>query len=64
MQCEETDIEVVVVPEAIGHTFECFDFVVDSLDHGGGDRFVVVGQDTACVLGDGQSEFNPNRSLD
>ena len=40
MKCEKTESKVAVVAEAVGHTFESFDFVVDAFNRACRDRFV------------------------
>ena len=61
MKREETESKVSVITEAVGHTFEGFDFVVDALDHGGGDGLVVEGENAVGVGGYGACEFDEFR---
>ena len=42
MQSEKAKREVEVVTEAVGHAFECFDFVVDAFHGAGGDRLAAT----------------------
>ena len=49
MQSEKAKREVAVVTEAVGHAFECFDFVVDAFHWAGGDRFVEIGEDAVTM---------------
>ena len=50
-------IEVIVVTEAVGHTFDGLDFVADAFHRAGGDRLVEIGEDTVTVGFDGIGEF-------
>ena len=49
MQSEKAKREVSVVTEAIGHTFEGFDFVVDTFHGACGDGFVEIGEDAVTM---------------
>lgn len=57
MKSEKSQVEVMVVTEAVGHTFEGLDFVVDSFHGFGGNRHVEIGEDAVLVGFDGAGEF-------
>lgn len=58
MQCKKTESEVSVVTETVGHTFEGFDFVVDTFHGAGRDGFVEVGQDAVTMRIHGIGHFD------
>ena len=47
----------MVVPEAVGHAFEGFDFVVDAFHGAGGNGSVEISQNAVFVRFDGVGEF-------
>ena len=51
MEVVQSEFEIFLVPESMGLSFEGFDFVVDSLDHGAGDGVFEVVEQAGSVSG-------------
>ena len=56
MDGEDFEFEELLISEAVGASFEGFDFVVGPLQRAGRDRVVVPGEDALAVDGEGPGE--------